>query len=133
MLICQSNQREKKVYNMGSNVVKNKGGRPPKSGHGYSVVMRIRKEFDKALELLDSRETPLHEILARELEAKPQDTLRAISQFMPRQVDMQVNAEASYLDALKSVQSALNDQIDARTLDCDINATVKPDVIDIED
>jgi len=133
MLICQSNQREKKVYNMGSNVVKNKGGRPPKSGHGYSVVMRIRKEFDKALGLLDERETPLHEILARELEAKPQDTLRAISQFMPRQVDMQVNAEASYLDALKSVQSALNDQIDARTLDCDINATVKPDVIDIED
>ena len=133
MLICQSNQREKKVYNMGSNVVKNKGGRPPKSGHGYSVVMRIRKEFDKALGLLDERETPLHEILARELEAKPQDTLRAISQFMPRQVDMQVNAEASYLDALKSVQSALNDQIDARTLDCDISATVKPDVIDIEE
>ena len=127
---------------MGSNVVKNKGGRPPKSGHGYSVVMRIRKEFDKALGLLDERETPLHEILARELEAKPQDTLRAISQFMPRQVDMQVNAEASYLDALKSVQAALNDQLEARTVDCDIsatpierdiNATVKPDVIDVED
>ena len=102
---------------MGSNVVKNKGGRPPKSGHGYSVVMRIRQEFDKALGLLDERETPLHEILARELETKPQDTLRAIGAFMPRQVDMQVNAEASYLDALKSVQSALNEQIDARTID----------------
>ena len=118
---------------MGSNVVKNKGGRPPKSGHGYSVVMRIRQEFDKALELLDDRDTPLHEILARELEAKPQDTLRAISQFMPRQVDMQVNAEASYLDALKSVQAALNDQIDSRTIDgnsCDINATpIQRDII----
>ena len=104
-------------------VVKQSRGRPPKSGHGYSVVMRIRKEFDKALGLLDERETPLHEILARELEAKPQDTLRAISQFMPRQVDMQVNAEASYLDALKSVQAALNDQLEARTVDCDISAT----------
>ena len=62
-------------------------------------------------------ETPLHEILARELESKPQDTLRAIGAFMPKQVDMQVNAEASYLDALKSVQSALNEQIDARTID----------------
>jgi len=121
---------------MGSKVVKNKGGRPPKSGHGYSVVMRIRKEFDKALELLDSRETPLHEILARELEAKPQDTLRAISQFMPRQVDMQVNAEASYLDALKSVQSALNDQIDARTIDSGNIATpIERDIItrDVEE
>ena len=116
-----------------SNVVKKTRGRPPKSGHGYSVVMRIRKEFDKALELLDSRETPLHEILARELEAKPQDTLRAISQFMPRQVDMQVNAEASYLDALKSVQSALNDQIDARTIDSDINATDVKEIIDVDE
>ena len=116
-----------------SKVVKQSRGRPPKSGHGYSVVMRIRQEFDKALGLLDERETPLHEILARELEAKPQDTLRAISQFMPRQVDMQVNAEASYLDALKSVQAALNDQLEARTVDCGLNATVKPDVIDVED
>ena len=121
---------------MGSNVVKNKGGRPPKSGHGYSVVMRIRKEFDKALELLDDRDTPLHEILARELESRPQDTLRAISQFMPRQVDMQVNAEASYLDALKSVQAALNDQIDSRTIDSDISATpIECDIIttDVEE
>jgi len=106
-----------------TNVKKQSRGRPPKSGHGYSVVMRIRQEFDKALGLLDERETPLHEILARELEAKPQDTLRAIGAFMPRQVDMQVNAEASYLDALKSVQAALNDQIDARTIDSDISAT----------
>jgi len=121
---------------MGSNVVKNKGGRPPKSGHGYSVVMRIRKEFDKALGLLDDRETPLHEILARELESKPQDTLRAISQFMPRQVDMQVNAEASYLDALKSVQAALNEQIDSRTIDSCTNATpIQSDIIatDVEE
>ena len=100
-----------------SKAVKQSRGRPPKSGHGYSVVMRIRQEFDKALGLLDERETPLHEILARELESKPQDTLRAIGAFMPKQVDMQVNAEASYLDALKSVQSALNEQIDARTID----------------
>ena len=115
---------------MGSNVVKNKGGRPPKSGHGYSVVMRIRKEFDKALGLLDERETPLHEILARELESKPQDTLRAIGAFMPKQVDMQVNAEAAYLDALKSVQAALNEQIDARTIDSDISATpIECDII----
>ena len=127
---------------MGSNVVKNKGGRPPKSGHGYSVVMRIRKEFDKALELLDDRDTPLHEILARELESRPQDTLRAISQFMPRQVDMQVNAEASYLDALKSVQSALNEQIDARTIDsgniatpiqCDIITTDAAEIIEADE
>ena len=117
-------------------------GRPKGSGHGYSVVMRIRKEFDKALELLDSRETPLHEILARELQEKPQDTLRAIGAFMPRQVDMQVNAEASYLDALKSVQAALNDQIDARTIDsdisatpieCDINATDAAEITDVDE
>ena len=119
-----------------TNVKKQGRGRPPKSGHGYSVVMRIRQEFDKALGLLDERETPLHEILARELEAKPQDTLRAIGAFMPRQVDMQVNAEASYLDALKSVQAALNEQIDARTIDgnsCDIIATSPEEVIDVED
>ena len=113
-----------------TNVKKQGRGRPPKSGHGYSVVMRIRQEFDKALGLLDERETPLHEILARELESKPQDTLRAIGAFMPKQVDMQVNAEASYLDALKSVQAALNDQIDARTIDSDINATpIECDII----
>lgn len=119
-----------------TNVKKQSRGRPPKSGHGYSVVMRIRKEFDKALELLDDRETPLHEILARELESRPQDTLRAISQFMPRQVDMQVNAEASYLDALKSVQVALNDQIDARTIDgnsCDIIATDVQEIIEADE
>ncbi len=122
--------------------VKQSRGRPPKSGHGYSVVMRIRQEFDKALGLLDERETPLHEILARELESKPQDTLRAIGAFMPKQVDMQVNAEASYLDALKSVQSALNDQIDARTIDsgniatpieCDINATDVEEIIEADE
>ena len=113
-----------------TNVKKQGRGRPPKSGHGYSVVMRIRQEFDKALGLLDERETPLHEILARELESKPQDTLRAIGAFMPKQVDMQVNAEASYLDALKSVQAALNEQIDARTIDSDISATpIECDII----
>ena len=119
-----------------TNVKKQSRGRPPKSGHGYSVVMRIRKEFDKALELLDSRETPLHEILARELQEKPQDTLRAIGAFMPRQVDMQVNAEASYLDALKSVQAALNDQIDSRTIDgnsCGIIATDVEEIIEADE
>ena len=119
-----------------TNVKKQSRGRPPKSGHGYSVVMRIRQEFDKALGLLDERETPLHEILARELQEKPQDTLRAIGAFMPRQVDMQVNAEASYLDALKSVQVALNDQIESRTIDgnsCDIITTDVEEIIEADE
>jgi len=100
-------------------------GRPPKSGHGYSVVMRIREEFDKAMDLLDDRETPLHEIIARELADNPTKMLQAIGSFMPKNIDVQVSAEGSYLDALKSVQQALEDTqskvIDRQAVDIDFS------------
>jgi hypothetical protein len=124
---------------MGDAVKKRGRGRPKGSvnKNGYHTVMAIRSSLDKALNIMDKRGTPLEDILVRELTGEnPAKIITAIGQFMPRQIDMQVNAEASYLDALKSVQSALNDQIDARTIDSDISATpIECDIIatDVEE
>ena len=93
---------------------KNKGGRPKGSvnQNGYAVVLAIRSSFDKAMGLLDSRGTPLEEIIARELEENTPRMLQALSQYMPKQVDVQVSAEDSYLESLKKVQVALKQQVD---------------------
>ena len=93
---------------------KNKGGRPKGSvnKNGYAVVLAIRSSFDKAMGLLDSRGTPLEEIIARELEENTPRMLQALSQYMPKQVDVQVSAEDSYLESLKKVQVALKQQVD---------------------
>ena len=118
-------------------VAKKRGRGRPKGSvnkNGYHTVMAIRSSLDKALNIMDKRGTPLEDILVRELTGdNPARIITAIGNFMPKQVDMQVNQEASYLDSLKAIQSALQSQTEAKTVDCDINATVKPEVIDIED
>ncbi len=127
-------------------VVKKRGRGRPKGSvnkNGYHTVMAIRSSLDKALNIMDKRGTPLEDILVRELTGdNPARIITAIGNFMPKQVDMQVNQEASYLDSLKAIQSALQSQTEARTVNCDINATpiqgdisatVKPEIIDIED
>jgi len=104
---------------------KNKGGRPKGSvnKNGYAVVLAIRSSFDKAMDLLDSRGTPLEEIIARELNENAPRMLQALSQYMPKQVDVQVNAEDSYLASLQKVQAVLNQKAEqAQVVD------VTPDV-----
>ena len=121
-------------------VVKKRGRGRPKGSvnkNGYHTVMAIRSSLDKALNIMDRRGTPLEDILVRELTGdNPARIITAIGQFMPKQIDMQVNQEASYLDSLKAIQSALQSQNETKTIDSDISATpIQCDIIttDVEE
>jgi len=113
--------------------VKRKPGRPKGAvnKNGYHIVRAIRSSLDEALGLLDAKGTPLSDILARELNDNPAQTLAAISRFLPKEIDVAVTPGGTYLDALKHVQVALETKtIDALPerkpdiIECDINTAV---------
>ncbi len=75
--------------------------------------------------------------MAQALIDDPLRGLQVLSSYIPNNVkiDMEVSG-GTYLDALSQVQTIIDAQartIDEQHLPCGNSATVKPDVIDIED
>ena len=56
-------------------IVKNKGGRPPGSGHGQQIVTRIRKEILGAFDIVKRKNRPIDVLLAEQLEKDAAQTL----------------------------------------------------------
>ena len=83
-------------------------GRPVGS-KGVQVANYVRNQLEKAMDILERRETPLSEIIANRLEGdNPERMLSAISQFLPKQDYLEVEHTGSALEsALSNVQSAL--------------------------
>ena len=70
------------------NIVKNKGGRPPGSGHGQQIVTRIRKEILGAFDIVKRKNRPIDVLLAEQLEKDAAQTLNKLSSFLPKDVNI---------------------------------------------
>lgn len=70
------------------NIVKNKGGRPPGSGHGQQIVTRIRKEILGAFDIVKRKNRPIDVLLAEQLEKDAAQTLSKLSSFLPKDVNI---------------------------------------------
>lgn len=70
------------------NIVKNKGGRPPGSGHGQQIVTRIRKEILGAFDIVKRKNRPIDVLLAEQLERDAAQTLSKLSSFLPKDVNI---------------------------------------------
>ena len=69
-------------------IVKNKGGRPPGSGHGQQIVTRIRKEILGAFDIVKRKNRPIDVLLAEQLERDAAQTLNKLSSFLPKDVNI---------------------------------------------
>ena len=69
-------------------IVKNKGGRPPGSGHGQQIVTRIRKEILGAFDIVKRKNRPIDVLLAEQLEKDAAQTLNKLSSFLPKDVNI---------------------------------------------
>ena len=90
-------------------VVKNKGGRPPGTGHGQQVVSRLRQELHTAFGLLNRRGRPISELLAEQLEKDAASTLNKLSSFLPREVNL-TGSNSEFSLALGEVANRINEQ-----------------------
>ena len=94
---------------------KRKPGRPKGSknrptpvrgrGNGQQVVVRLRKELEAALDILEGDGRPLSEVLAQSLQDDAPRTLAAIGRYLPAQVS--IEADSGFLTALQQVGEAI--------------------------
>ena len=89
---------------------KNKGGRPKGSGHGQQIVHKIRHELGKSLDILESDDRPLSELLAEQLKQDAAKTLNAIGKFVPTDVRLEHTGE-NLIGALEQIGSAIDEQL----------------------
>ena len=74
-------------------------------GNGQQVVVRLRRELEAALDILEGENRPLSEILAESLKDDAPRTLAAIGRYLPTQVA--IEADSGFLSALQQVGEAI--------------------------
>lgn len=89
---------------------KNKGGRPPGSGHGQQIVHKIRHELGKSLDILENDGRPLSELLAEQLKQDAAKTLNAIGKFVPSDVRLEHTGD-NLVGALEQIGAAIDEQV----------------------
>ena len=67
--------------------------------------MRLRRELEAALDILDGEDRPLSAILAESLKDNAPRTLAAIGRYVPTQVS--IEADSGFLTALQQVGEAI--------------------------
>jgi hypothetical protein len=85
-------------------------GRPKGSGHGQSIVLRVRAELEKSLDILESDDRPLAMLLADQLKQDAAKTLNAIGKFVPTDVRLEHTGE-NLIGALEQIGSAIDEQL----------------------
>ncbi len=113
--------------------------RPKGSGGWQQLSKKLSRDWEAAAGLLETNHnTSLPELMAQALIDDPLRGLQVLSSYIPNNVkiDMEVSG-GTYLDALTQVQTIIDAQArtidDSQHLSCGLNATVKPDVIDVEE
>ena len=67
--------------------------------------MRLRRELEAALDILENDGRPLSEVLAQSLKDDAPRTLAAIGRYLPAQVS--IEADSGFLTALQQVGEAI--------------------------
>ena len=74
-------------------------------GNGQQVVVRLRRELETALEILEGEDRPLSMLLAESLKDDAPRTLAALGRYLPTQVS--IEADSGFLTALQQVGEAI--------------------------
>jgi hypothetical protein len=91
-------------------VSKPKRGRPVGSGGGQQTVNMLRHAISQALDGLSASGKDLPTLLQEALQSDVNTTLRTISHFLPRDVDVSISANDTLGDALSAVAARLSDK-----------------------
>ena len=84
-------------------------------GNGQQVVVRLRRELEAALDILENDGRPLSEVLAQSLKDDAPRTLAAIGRYLPAQVS--IEADSGFLTALQQVGEAIQLERTANVID----------------
>ena len=77
--------------------------------------MRLRRELEAALDILENDGRPLSEVLAQSLKDDAPRTLAAIGRYLPAQVS--IEADSGFLTALQQVGEAIQLERTANVID----------------
>lgn len=66
----------------------------PREARGKDVAPTVRGAFIRAVKALEDKGKPLSEIIQKELDERPLETLRAIASFVPKELMLQGDSEA---------------------------------------
>tara|TARA_R100001440_G_scaffold19964_1_gene33609 strand:+ start:296 stop:676 length:381 start_codon:yes stop_codon:yes gene_type:complete len=89
---------------------KKRRGRPKGSGHGQSIVLRVRRELEKSLDILEGDEMPLASLLASQLKQDAAKTLNAIGKFVPSDIKIEHSGD-NLIGALEQIGAAIDEQL----------------------
>ena len=56
--------------------------------HGESIVQRLRMDLNRAFDVLEKRNRPLHKLLADQIEQDASGALSKLSKFLPQEVSL---------------------------------------------
>ena len=85
-------------------------GRPKGSGHGQSIVLRIRRELEQSLDILEGDDMPLAALLASQLKQDAAKTLNAIGKFVPSDIKIEHSGD-NLIGALEQIGAAIDEQV----------------------
>lgn len=85
-------------------------GRPKGSGHGQSIVLRVRRELEQSLDILESDDMPLAALLASQLKQDAAKTLNAIGKFVPSDIKIEHSGD-NLIGALEQIGAAIDEQL----------------------
>ena len=84
-----------------ANISKRPVGRPPKTGGWQKISTRMASEWADACGLLETKHnTTLADVMSDAIVASPLEALRVLSSYIPKNVDVTLNAEGNFSDAL---------------------------------
>ena len=78
----------------------------PTKRRAKQVAPMIRGAFIRAVKALEDKGKPLSEIIMKELESKPLDTLRAISSFVPKELLLEADITTQVSEMTEDVLNA---------------------------
>ena len=95
-------------------------GRPKQSGGWQQLSMRMAEEWSKACGLLPERHnTNLSELLSDAIAAEPLKAVQVLSGYIPRNIDVTLNAEGTLAEALGRASQIML-EADAQVIDMQV-------------
>ena len=82
--------------------------------HGESIVQRLRMDLNRAFDVLEKRNRPLHKLLADQIEQDASGALSKLSKFLPQEVSL--GGGSDFAVALSEVAKRIQERNDILAL-----------------
>ena len=82
--------------------------------HGESIVQRLRMDLNRAFDVLEKRNRPLHKLLADQIEQDASGALSKLSKFLPQEVSL--GGGSDFAVALGEVAKRISERNDILAL-----------------